>query len=208
MFGQQAIAGWNAARSRTGGKELRSAADDCRLGEHSFFAKRHQERLYPVGKSLHLRWIQSPGCRATSEGSPGDGSGGSIKINEVRFVAADPTTGEISIAAQIAAQTLGPEFKQWLSEPQKLLQLIAAAEGAQSVVSVRRRRSSPRSSRVSSARFRTPSTESCPSSPSPTRPTRSSSGTSARRSGGMTRALSSRRAASWRRSPPTSTPSL
>jgi len=62
----------------------------------------------------------------------GDGSGGSIKINEVRFVAADPTTGEISIAAQIAAQTLGPEFKQWLSEPQKLLQLIAAAEGAQS----------------------------------------------------------------------------
>ena len=64
----------------------------------------------------------------------GDGSGGSIKINEVRFVAADPTTGEISIAAQIAAQTLGPEFKQWLSEPQKLLQLIAAAEGAQSAV--------------------------------------------------------------------------
>jgi hypothetical protein len=47
-------------------------------------------------------------------------------------LAADPTTGEISIAAQIAAQTLGPEFKQWLSEPQKLLQLIAAAEGAQS----------------------------------------------------------------------------
>ena len=62
----------------------------------------------------------------------GDGSGGSIKINEVRFVAAYLTTGEISIAAQIAAQTLGPEFKQWLSEPQKLLQLIAAAEGAQS----------------------------------------------------------------------------
>ncbi|HEX4489542.1 MAG TPA: HEAT repeat domain-containing protein [Terriglobales bacterium] len=62
----------------------------------------------------------------------GDSSDGSIKINEVRFVAADPTTGEISIAAQIAAQTLGPEFKQWLSEPQKLLQLIAAAEGAQS----------------------------------------------------------------------------
>ena len=62
----------------------------------------------------------------------GNGSGGSIKINEVRFVAADPSTGEISIAAQIAAQTLGPEFKQWLNEPQKLLQLIAAAEGAHS----------------------------------------------------------------------------
>jgi hypothetical protein len=54
----------------------------------------------------------------------------SIKINEVKFVAADPLTGDISVAAQIAAQTLGPEFKQWLNDPQKLLQLIAAAEGA------------------------------------------------------------------------------
>jgi hypothetical protein len=55
-----------------------------------------------------------------------------IKINEVKFVAADPLTGDVSIAAQIAAQTLGPEFKQWLNDPQKLLQLIAAAEGANS----------------------------------------------------------------------------
>jgi hypothetical protein len=56
-----------------------------------------------------------------------------IKINEVKFVAADPLTGDISVAAQIAAQTLGPEFKQWLNDPQKLLQLIAAAEGANAV---------------------------------------------------------------------------
>src|SRR5258707_1483155 len=55
-----------------------------------------------------------------------------IKINEVKFVAADPLTGDISVAAQIAAQTLGPEVKQWLNDPQKLLQLIAAAEGANS----------------------------------------------------------------------------
>src|SRR5215467_12000869 len=55
---------------------------------------------------------------------------GTIKINEVKFVAADPLTGDVSIAAQIAAQTLGPEFKAWLNDPQKLLQLIAAAEGA------------------------------------------------------------------------------
>ncbi|HUK24687.1 MAG TPA: HEAT repeat domain-containing protein [Terriglobales bacterium] len=62
----------------------------------------------------------------------GDNNRSSIKINEVKFIATDPTTGDISIAAQIAAQTLGPEFKDWLNEPQKLLQLIAAAEGAQS----------------------------------------------------------------------------
>ena len=59
-----------------------------------------------------------------------DGKKSTIKINEVKFVAADPLTGDISVAAQIAAQTLGPEFKQWLNDPQKLLQLIAAAEGA------------------------------------------------------------------------------
>jgi PBS lyase HEAT-like repeat len=63
----------------------------------------------------------------------GDSPHSTIRINEVKFIAADPSTGEVSIAAQIAAQTLGPEFKQWLNEPQKLLQLIAAAEGAKSV---------------------------------------------------------------------------
>jgi hypothetical protein len=62
----------------------------------------------------------------------GDGRGATIKINEVKFVAADPATGDVTVAAQIAAQTLGPEFKQWLNDPQKLLQLIAAAEGAKS----------------------------------------------------------------------------
>jgi hypothetical protein len=62
----------------------------------------------------------------------GDNKQATIRINEVKFVAADPSTGEISVAAQIAAQTLGPEFKQWLNDPQKLLQLIAAAEGSRS----------------------------------------------------------------------------
>jgi hypothetical protein len=60
----------------------------------------------------------------------GDNKQATIRINEVKFVAADPATGEISVAAQIAAQTLGPEFKDWLNDPQKLLQLIAAAEGS------------------------------------------------------------------------------
>src|SRR4029077_9361365 len=55
-----------------------------------------------------------------------------IRINEVKFVAADPGSADVTIAAQIAAQTLGPEFKEWLNDPQKLLQLIAAAEGSRS----------------------------------------------------------------------------
>jgi hypothetical protein len=59
-----------------------------------------------------------------------DAKDSTIRINEVKFVAADPATGDVMVASQIAAQTLGPEFKQWLNDPQKLLQLIAAAEGA------------------------------------------------------------------------------
>jgi hypothetical protein len=59
-----------------------------------------------------------------------DAKNSTIRLNEVKFIAADPATGDVSIAAQIAAQTLGPEFKDWLNDPQKLLQLIAAAEGS------------------------------------------------------------------------------
>jgi len=62
----------------------------------------------------------------------GDNKDSSIRINEVKFVAADPATGELSVAAQLAAQALGPEARQWLNDPQKLLQLIAAAQGASS----------------------------------------------------------------------------
>jgi hypothetical protein len=71
-------------------------------------------------------------AKQIKEALSGGPKGSTIKINEVKFVAADPLTGDVSVAAQIAAQTLGPEFKQWLNDPQKLLQLIAAAEGASS----------------------------------------------------------------------------
>src|SRR5579863_8130958 len=62
----------------------------------------------------------------------GDNKTSTIRINEVKFVAADPVSADVTIAAQIAAQSLGPEFKEWLNDPQKLLQLIAAAEGSRS----------------------------------------------------------------------------
>jgi len=60
----------------------------------------------------------------------GESKAAPIRINEVKFVAADPSMNDVGIAAQLAAQTIGPDFKNWLNNPQKLLQLIAAAEGA------------------------------------------------------------------------------
>jgi|HubBroStandDraft_1064217.scaffolds.fasta_scaffold02896_2 hypothetical protein len=55
-----------------------------------------------------------------------------IQVNEVCFVAADSAVAKSTMAAQLAARTLGfsPErTDQLFSDPEKLLQLIMAAEG-------------------------------------------------------------------------------
>src|SRR6266852_1499280 len=61
-----------------------------------------------------------------------DGAQG-IRINEICFVATDSRLKDASMAAQIAAASLGgdqDQFRQWLNDPQKLLELIAAAQGS------------------------------------------------------------------------------
>ena len=55
---------------------------------------------------------------------------GNIRINEIKFVASDAASVNMTAAAQIVAQSLGPEFKDWLNDPNKLVQVIAAAEGS------------------------------------------------------------------------------
>ena len=58
-----------------------------------------------------------------------------IRVNEVCFVATDSRLKDASMAAQIAAASLGDEqdnFRKMLNDPQKLLELIAAAQGSQS----------------------------------------------------------------------------
>jgi hypothetical protein len=56
-----------------------------------------------------------------------------IRINEVRFVAEDASKSDALAAGLLTAQSLGADahaVKDWLRDPQKLLQLIAAAEGS------------------------------------------------------------------------------
>src|SRR5579863_9041603 len=58
-----------------------------------------------------------------------------IRVNEVCFVATDSRLKESSMAAQIAAASMGDQqdqFRKMLNDPQKLLELIAAAEGSKS----------------------------------------------------------------------------
>ena len=61
------------------------------------------------------------------------GDKGTIKVNEVRFVAQDASLSDAGLAAQLAARSLGADAQKlqaWIQDPQRLLQLIAAAEGA------------------------------------------------------------------------------
>ena len=59
------------------------------------------------------------------------GENGAIRVNEIRFVPEE----ELGLAEQLAARTLADRADNivpWLNDPEKLLQLIAAAEGSDS----------------------------------------------------------------------------
>ncbi|HTS11739.1 MAG TPA: PilZ domain-containing protein [Candidatus Limnocylindrales bacterium] len=56
-----------------------------------------------------------------------------IRVNEIRFVAEDAGFGDARVAAQLAVKTLGGEaerIQDWFRSPEKMIQLIAAAEGS------------------------------------------------------------------------------
>ena len=63
----------------------------------------------------------------------GKNNSGGIRINEIRFVAEDAGYSEARVAAQLAVRTLGADadrVQDWFRSPEKMIQLIAAAEGA------------------------------------------------------------------------------
>jgi hypothetical protein len=108
--------------------QLLSAAG---LASVQFFASITQEELgrfaraFPTGKAKPAELAQQ--LKSALAGAQG------IRINEICFVATDSRLKDASMAAQIAAASLSNEqdqFRQWLNDPQKLLELIAAAQGS------------------------------------------------------------------------------
>ncbi len=89
--------------------------------------------------NLARAFIESGGPRAGSlaerlERYFGDGDNSGIRVNEIRFVAEDSAYTEARVAAQLTINTLGAEadhVQDWFSSPEKMIQLIAAAEGSQ-----------------------------------------------------------------------------
>ncbi|HEX4074457.1 MAG TPA: PilZ domain-containing protein [Candidatus Acidoferrales bacterium] len=63
----------------------------------------------------------------------GKGNSGGIRINEIRFIAEDAGVSDARMAAQLTVRTLGADadrVQDWFRSPEKMIQLIAAAEGA------------------------------------------------------------------------------
>ena len=84
-------------------------------------------RAFPTGKAKPTELAIQ--LKAALTGAQG------IRLNEVCFIATDSRLKEVSMAAQLAAASLGEdqnEFKKWLNDPHKLLELIAAAQGSRS----------------------------------------------------------------------------
>ncbi|HMD39526.1 MAG TPA: hypothetical protein VKH15_09600 [Candidatus Acidoferrum sp.] len=108
--------------------QLLSAAG---LASIQFFPSVTQEeigrfaRAFPTGKAKPIELAKQ--LKEALVGAQG------IRLNEVCFVATDSRFKDTSMAAQLAAASLGDEqdeFKKWLNDPQKLLELIAAAQGS------------------------------------------------------------------------------
>ncbi len=67
------------------------------------------------------------------EKSFGPKASAGIHVNEIRFVAEDSAFSETRVAAQLTAKTLGldgSQLQDWFQSPEKMIQLIAAAEGS------------------------------------------------------------------------------
>jgi len=110
--------------------QLLSAAG---LAKRTVFRFGHGRRDWPIRARFSHRQSQTRRACPAIESHPRGRTG--IHINEIYFVATDARLKDASMAAQIAAASLGgdqEEFRQWLNDPQKLLELIAAAQGSKS----------------------------------------------------------------------------
>jgi hypothetical protein len=85
-------------------------------------------RGFPTGSGSKPAQVAEQ-LKAALQGDP------HIHVNEVCFVPADSAVAKTTVAAQLAARTLGmnsEQTDQLLNDPEKLLQLLVAADGAKS----------------------------------------------------------------------------
>jgi hypothetical protein len=113
-------------------KQFAELLSTAGVGSVQFFSCIAQDELnrfvraFPTGKAKPAELaLQLKAALASASG---------IRINEICFVATDSRMKDAGMAAQLAAVTLGgdsDQFNRWLNDPQKLLEMIAAAQGSQ-----------------------------------------------------------------------------
>ncbi len=102
------------------------------LGSINFSHRVTVDDFWRFARAFSSRSIKAGPLAAELKTSLG-GDKAAIRVNEVRFIAQDSALGDAAMAAQLAARSLGADgqkLQNLLKDPQRLLQLIAAAEGA------------------------------------------------------------------------------
>ena len=112
-------------------KQFAQLLSSAGLASVQFFSTVTKEELarfalaFPTGKAKPSELAQQ--LKVALAGARG------ISINEICFVATDSRLKQSTIAAQLATASLGGDqehVKEWLNDPKKLLELIAAAQGS------------------------------------------------------------------------------
>ena len=104
---------------------------DAGVASVSFSPHVSREDLLAFVRSFMESAIKTSTLAQRLEANLGGRSG--IRLNEIRFVAEDAAYSEARLAAQLTVKTLGGDagvVTDWLSSPEKMIQLIAAAEGS------------------------------------------------------------------------------
>jgi hypothetical protein len=104
---------------------------DAGVASVSFSPHVSRDDLLAFVRSFMESAIKTSTLAQRLEANLGGRSG--IRLNEIRFVAEDAAYSEARVAAQLTVKTLGGDagvVTDWLSSPEKMIQLIAAAEGS------------------------------------------------------------------------------
>jgi hypothetical protein len=102
------------------------------LASISFTSKVTTEEFTQLVKSFALGGTKTGEVAARLRTALGEPTRCGIKVNEIRFVAEDPSNPRAAMTAELAAQSLGAnptQVRELMNDPQKLLQMIVAAEG-------------------------------------------------------------------------------
>ncbi len=104
---------------------------DANVASISFSPNVTREDFLAFVRSFMESAVKASTLAERLEANLGGRSG--IRLNEIRFVAEDSGYSEARVAAQLTVKTLGADagvVTDWLSSPEKMIQLIAAAEGS------------------------------------------------------------------------------